>query len=63
MGNIEDSVPLGIQQLIDAENDGKIWLNSIPVVNELLDDLQRVAWHARIQQAKHEITAHKARIW
>lgn len=44
MGNIEDSVPLGIQQLIDAENDGKIWLNSIPVVNELLDDLQRVAW-------------------
>jgi hypothetical protein len=53
MDNIEDSVPLGIQQLIDAENDGKIWLNSIPVVNELLDDLQRVAWHARIQQAKH----------
>ena len=40
MDNIEDSVPLGIQQLIDAENDGKIWLNSIPVVNELLDDLQ-----------------------
>ena len=37
MDNIEDSIPLGMQQLIDAESDGKIWLNSIPVVNELLD--------------------------
>ena len=60
MDNIEDSIPLGMQQLIDTESNGKIWLNSIPVVNELLDDLQRVAWHARIQQAKHEITAHKS---
>lgn len=60
MDNIEDSIPLGMQQLIDAESDGKIWLNSIPVVNELLDGLQRVAWHARIQQAKHDITAHQS---
>lgn len=29
-------------------------------MNSLLNDLQRVAWHARVQQAKNEITAHKS---
>ncbi|WP_234407742.1 hypothetical protein [Morganella morganii] len=60
MDNIEDNIPFGIQQFLDSECDGKIWLNSIPVVNSLLNDLQRVAWHAGIQLAKNEITADKS---
>ncbi|HDU8580778.1 TPA: hypothetical protein RG685_000097 [Morganella morganii] len=59
MDNIEDNIPFGIQQFLDSESDEKIWLNSIPVVNSLLNDLQRIAWHASIQLAKNEITAEK----
>lgn len=50
-----DAMLLGLQQMIDAERAGQTWLNSVPVVDGLLDDLQRVAWNARLAEAKGEI--------
>lgn len=46
----------GIKQLADAKNSGQIWLNSVQVVETLLDELQHTAWQARVQQAQGKVT-------
>lgn len=52
-----DAMLLGFQQMIDAERAGQTWLNSVPVVDGLLGELQQVAWKARVQEAMGEISA------
>lgn len=45
-----DAMLLGFQQMIIAERAGQTWLNSVPVVDGLLGELQQVAWKARVQR-------------
>ncbi len=45
---------------LKAHNEGKIWLNSVPVVIELIHELHAKAWHATLAAWKGEITESKA---
>lgn len=54
---MDDAMLQGLQQMIDTERTGQTWLNSVPVVDGLLGELQQVAWKARVQEAMGKIDA------
>lgn len=54
-----DGMLAGVQQMLDADAAGKIWLNNVKTVDGLLYEMQIVAWQARVNQAKGEITEDK----